>query len=273
MGGALLLAFKNNFQKFDVDIDKIFYLCDPDLEKKNIYSKQGFNNFGDQEAIVFKNCKIIFICVKPDTVEGLLDRNRFLINKNTMLVSICAGISINYIEKILSHNIPKVIRIMANHLCLMFESASVYSTNNLCLAEDEEIVKLLLRNVGLIKKVNEKQMNAFTALSGSGPAFVYQFAESLIDGALKNGVDISTAREYAIQVIYGAAKYMKESNEKNPNTIKYIVTTPNGTTIVGLTELDKYKFKFAVNQAITAATKRGAEIEDEKIKSFTKPKF
>ena len=162
---------------------------------------------------------------------------------------------------------------MTNHLCMIFESASVYSVNSCCEHKDEIIVSTLLKNVGIIKKVEEKLMNVFTALSGSGPAFVYQFTESLIDAALKNGVDVNTAREYAIQVLYGASKFMKEGKEKNPNNIKYIVTTPNGTTIAGLAQLDKHKFKHAVSEAITYATKRGQEIEIEKMKIFSKNKF
>ena len=109
-------------------------------------------------------------------------------------------------------------------------------------------------------------MNAFTALTGSGPAFVYQFIESLVDSALKNGIDVPTARQYAIQNVMGAAMFMNESIDKNPNNIQYIVTTPKGTTIAGLNQLNKHRFKFAVDQAITAASNRGMEIEKEKMK-------
>jgi pyrroline-5-carboxylate reductase len=288
MGTALLLAFskylknaiQKNLQNFNLsNVDDIFYLYDTQESKTLEMKNYGFKNFSFNENEIFKKSKIIFICVKPDTVEGLINRNIDYITSDTLLISIAAGVSINYLENLFIHKNPKskinpkIIRIMTNHLCLILESASVYSVNSSCNLSDEKIVSTLLQNVGIIKKVDERQMNVFTALSGSGPAFVYQFLESLIDASLKNGVDIHIAREYAIQVLYGAAKFMKDGKEKNPNNIKYVVTTPNGTTITGLNQLDKYRFKYAVTQAITYATNRGEEIEIEKMKKFANSKF
>ncbi len=294
MGGALLLGFKSFLDKHSLTETNnnfdAFYLCDPCKDKQTQYTNLGFKNFYQtQEQIIFQKCKFAFICVKPDLVEGLIKRNKAYINKNHVLVSICAGTSINEIETALLSNsdttqstqptqsteinndTPGIIRIMASHLCLINESASTYSANKTCKKEDEEIIECLLSNLGLIKKVDERKMDVFTALSGSGPAFVYQFVESLVDGALKNGVDVQTAREYAVQVVFGAAKYLQQSDEKNPASVKYMVTTPNGTTIAGLSELDKFRFKYAVGQAITKAKEKGAEIEKEKLR-MAKPK-
>ena len=162
---------------------------------------------------------------------------------------------------------------MTNHLCMINEGASVYSINKNCNKIDEEIINSLLLNVGISKKVDEKQMNIFTAFSGSAPAFVYNFADSLIEGGLKNGIDVNTAKDYAIQVIYGAAKFMKNNKDNYPSNLKYKVTTPNGTTIAGLNQLEKYKFKYAISQALSFASQRGAEIEAEKLNNFSKPKF
>jgi pyrroline-5-carboxylate reductase len=85
---------------------------------------------------------------------------------------------------------------------------------------------------------------------------------------LKNGIDVNTGRDFVVQLLYGASKFLKNSNEKNVNHIKYAVTTPNGTTIAGLSQLDKYRFKHALNEAITSATERGKEIEKEKMNLF-----
>src|SRR5690606_16066826 len=132
----------------------------------------------------------------------LIERNKNYINSDHLIISIAAGISIEIFEYLFKgKTTPKIIRIMTNHLCLINEGAGVYSVNSKCQNADEKIVLKLMSPVGLIKKVEDKQMNVFTALSGSGPAFVYHFAESLIDASLKNGVDIVTARQYAIQVI------------------------------------------------------------------------
>lgn len=287
MGGSLLQSF-TKFLNSTGNNKNMFYLYDTNQNQLNEYKSYGFNNIAESEKDIFSSSRIIFICTKPDTVETLLRNNIEYITKEHLLVSIAAGISIDFIESIFKFSqdksntntngltfIPKIIRIMTNHLCLINEASSVYAVNKHSSLTDENIIKALLNNVGIITKIQEKQMNVFTALAGSGPAFVYHFAESLIDGALKNGIDIHAAREYVIQTLYGAAKYLRDnkSNNPNPNNIKYIVTTPNGTTIAGLTQLDKYKFKYAVNEAITSATKRGAEIEKEKMKLFSKSKF
>lgn len=288
MGGALITAFYNFFEKnlkslklSKQDVKDRFYLFDTSPDKKNVYENFGFKNFCNLESEVFLKADIIFLCVKPDLIQPLLERNIDLIShKNSenkkLLISIAAGISIEFMEKVFESakaNQPKIIRIMSNHLCSINESSSVYCINNLCDSDDQEIINLLLKNVGLIKKINESQINAYTALAGSGPAFVYLFVESIIDGCIRNGIDFNSARDYSVQTVFAAAKYLLDKNERNPSNLKYVVTTPNGTTIAGLEALEKNNFKYGVIQAITQATKRGKEIEEQKMKIFAKSKF
>lgn len=285
MGGTLIKAFYNYFLEThpSEQILKSFYLFDTSLEKKSEYKRNGFN-FTETEKEVFDNANIIFLCVKPDLIQGLIERNLNSIlennnNYNTgkkVIISIAAGISISFMENIFKSvkaKIPKIIRIMSNHLCSIKQASSVYCLNSECQAEDEHMLNAMLKNVGIIKKVSENQINAFTALAGSGPAFVYYFIESLIDASILNGIDFNTARDYAIQTVMAAAKFLKDENEKNPSNVKYVVTTPNGTTIAGLAALERNKFKHAVMQAISQATKRGRKIENDKMKIFAKAKF
>jgi len=258
------------------------------MTKRDEYKNFGFKNFCERESDIFSNTDIIFLCVKPDLIQPILERNLKIISSSDrnkkiekLLVSIAAGISLDFMLKVFTEKqdknsnftFPKIIRIMSNHLCSINESSSVYCTNEKCEIEDEEIIKILLKNIGLIRKVNENQINAFTALAGSGPAFVYLFVESLIDASILNGIDFNNARDYSVQTVYAAAKYLRDKNERNPSNLKYIVTTPNGTTIAGLEALESNKFKYAVMQAISQATKRGKEIEKEKILLFSKPKL
>jgi pyrroline-5-carboxylate reductase len=234
----------------------------------------NFKNIMSSEDEVFANSKIIFNCVKPDIVPDVFERSKS-ISKDSLIISIAAGISIDYMEKLCDYNkltMPKIIRTMTNHLLTVDSAATVYCVNSKCDVIDEEIVRVLFENLGIVKKVNEKQINAFTALSGSGPAFVYHFIESLVDAGIKNGIDVKTAREFATQTVFGAAKFLQGASEKNPNTHQYIVTTPKGTTIEGLTQLNKHKFKFAVSEAITAAANRANEIEAEKMKVLNEMK-
>ncbi len=284
MGGALITAFTNYLEsKMDLlnlnldrnSIKNIFYLCDTNPILLNKYKTLGFKNTSNMESVVFNNSKIIFICVKPDIVEPLLKTNKNLINEKTLLVSIAAGISLEYMENVFINNEkrPKIIRIMSNHLCSINESSSIYCINNKCTNEDGEIINLLLSKVGIIKKVDEKTLNVFTALAGSGPAFVYLFIDSLIEAGILNGIDYNTARDFAIQTTYASAKYLKDKDIKYPSNMKYVVTTPNGTTIAGLEKLEKNKFKYTIMEAISAASNRAKEIEIEKMKLINKSKF
>jgi len=270
MGSCLIKTFSNNLKilhqkDFNSDFNDYFYIYDPISNKKEEFESYGFKNFMKDEIDVAKNSYIIFCCFKPDVVYDVLSKTKSQLKKDSLLVSIAAGINIDYMQGIYDkNNIPKIIRIMTNHLCTVNQAGSVYCTNDNCEKTDELLIENFLNNVGITKKVNEKLLNSFTALTGSGPAFVYHFIESLVDAGVKNGIDVNTAREFAIQNVLGAALYMKESKEKNPNTVQYIVTTPNGTTIAGINQLNKHKFKYAVSEAISAAAARGKEIEREK---------
>lgn len=278
IGGVLIKSFTNfltqNYQEaYKVDFKDYFYMYDP--SKKDYMTSIGYKHSMNNEAEVFRNSKIIFNCVKPDVVQGLFLGNRNEVTEDHLIVSIAAGIGIDYMEKLFKVNnvkpvMPKIVRSMTNHLCSINTSGSVYTLNSKCNELDEEIVKTLLLSLGIVKKIYENQMNAFTALTGSGPAFVYHFIESLVDASIKNGIDVNTAREFAIQTVFGAAKYLKEEKDKNPNTHQYIVATPKGTTIEGLSQLNKHKVKHAMIEAITCATKRGEQIEKEKNKLLKK---
>jgi pyrroline-5-carboxylate reductase len=289
VGGILARSFskylKNNFkdEKNFNPFDYI-YLFSPTFARKGEFQAQGFKNFPKSENELVENSGLVFICCKPDQVQEVILKTRTNIHKDTVMVSTAAGVTKDFIESLYTTKIrvadeklpkkdfefkfPKIVRVMTNHLCSINEGATVYSVNNLCEPIDEEIIKSLFSDIGIVSKTHEKNMNIFTSLAGSAPAFVYEFIESLVDGGIKNGVDANTARIYAIQTVYAAAKFMQEAKDKNPNNMKYIVTTPAGTTITGLNELNKHKFKYAVNMAVTAASRRGKEIEMERMKSI-----
>ena len=225
---------------------------------------------------MFKNCEIIFLCVKPDIISEILYSNKRLLRENTLLISVAAGISIDYIQSFLEKP-SKIIRIMTNQLCLIGQGATVYCVNKQIVNLDEEFLKLLFSSNGIIDKIDEKLMNAFTAFASS-PAFIYSFLEAIIDGGIKNGIPYQQALDHGIQIrklkltkVYGASIMLKDYN-KNPYNLKYQVTTPGGTTIEGLSSLEKNGFKSAIIEAISASTNRAKQINQEKILSI-KPKL
>jgi pyrroline-5-carboxylate reductase len=208
--------------------------------------------------------------VKPDIVEPVMTENKHLVLADKIIVSIAAGVSIGLIEGYIGSDKSKVIRVMPNALCSIRESSSVYCVNARITESDELVVQNLFKNVGLMMKITEKLINVFSGFSGAGPAYVYLFAEALIDGALLNGVPFVQAREFAIQTLYGSAKLLMK--KKDPYAMKYQITTPGGITIAGINALEQNNFRYAVMQAITQAKKKGDDMDELKLK-YLKPKF
>jgi len=159
---------------------------------------------------------------------------------------------------------------MPNALCSIRESSSVYCINSRIKEIDETLVQNLFKNVGLMAKINENIINVFAGFSGAGPAYVYVFAEALIDGALKNGVPFLMARDFAIQTLYGASKLLKL--QKDPYNMKYKITTPGGNTITGINALEQHGFRYAVMEAISQAKIKADQMDEAKLK-YLKPKF
>ena len=219
---------------------------------------------------MFKNTGMILIALKPDIVEPVLTKNKHLITNDKIIISIATGISIVLIEDYLGSKNSKVIRVMPNAFCSIKESSSVYCINSKITEEDELVVQNLFKNLGLMNKVNENLINVFSGFSGAGPAYIYVFAEALIDGALKNGVPYLMARDYAIQTLVGAVKLLDK--QKDPYNMKYKITTPGGTTIAGINAMEKGKFRYTVMETISQDKIKAEQIEDSKLK-YLKPKF
>jgi pyrroline-5-carboxylate reductase len=202
----------------------------------------------------------VIVAVKPADVAAtmsLLDEQAAASPK-TVWISIAAGISIAALEKAIGVS-AKVCRVMPNTPALVGEGVSCYALNRHCAPVDGETVKKILSACGKTIEVPEKLMNAVTGLSGSGPAYVYQFIEARIEGGVAAGLPYPIARESAVQTVIGAAKMVEQSGE-TPSTLKSRVMSPGGTTARGLLALEENNFKYAVMKAVIDATKRAEEL-------------
>lgn len=290
MGHSLLTSFtqlmKEDCKIPSSQIHESFYIYEPLQSQQKKLEAKGFKNIMKSESDVLKHSKIIFNCVKPHIIYDSIVNSIDSVTKDHMMVSIAAGVSINFMNQIYKeefnkikkkeisyeNNLPKIVRVMTNHLCAIKQGGSVFCMSDSCDKKDEELINFFFNQVGLVKKIDESLMHAYTGLIGSGPAFVYYFIESLIDSALKNGIDVNSARQFATQTVMGAACFMDDTEDKSPNNIKYIVTTPKGTTIAGLNKLNEHRFKFTVDEAVSAACQRSMEIDKEKI-DYLKEKY
>jgi pyrroline-5-carboxylate reductase len=176
-----------------------------------------------------------------------------------LFVSIAAGVMLARLEKGLGGK-ARVVRVMPNTPCLVGKGASVLCAGSHATAADVRLVRTIFAAVGDAHVVDdEKLMHLVTALSGSGPAYVYRFAEALIEAAVKGGMKAELARALTFQTIAGAAQMMIETGQA-PADLRKAVSSPGGTTLAGLTHLDEKEFIDAVKGAVSAASKRSVEL-------------
>ncbi len=212
----------------------------------------------DNNQDVVKNADVIFIAVKPNVVDPLLDEVGTFINSSQLIISIAAGITTAKIGKKLSSDVP-VIRVMPNTPALVLEGASALAGGTAAKKEHIELARTLLAAVSQVVLVPESLLDAVTGLSGSGPAYVFQFIESLADGGVKEGLSREIALLLAAQTVYGSAKMLLGTKE-HPASLRDKVTSPGGTTIAGLHALESGKFRATVMNAVSAATHRSKEL-------------
>lgn len=205
----------------------------------------------------------IFLGVKPqfmaDMLKGIADELAARKDKAPVLVTMAAGLSMDKICELAGGAYP-VIRIMPNTPVAVGEGMVLYCANYAVGEERVKIFLALMEEAGRFGEVNEAQIDAGTAVSGCGPAYVYMFAEALADGGVACGLARQAAAEYAAQTIIGAAKLLQQSGE-NPGRLKDAVCSPGGSTIQGVRVLEEGAFRGTVMDAVIAAYERTVELK------------
>ena len=185
---------------------------------------------------VAQAANVLILATKPDQVAAALAEISGGFTKKHLLISIAAGVTIAKLES----NLPagaRVIRVMPNTPALVGAGASGFALGKNASVADAELAKKLLSAVGVALQVKESLLDAVTGLSGSGPAYVYQFIEALSDGGVAAGLPRDIATKLAAQTVLGGAKMVLETGV-HPGALKDQVTSPGGTTIEGLHELE-----------------------------------
>ncbi len=201
---------------------------------------------------------LILLCVKPQVVGQVLDEIRPELNEQKLVISIAASVPTEYIEKRLGSNVP-VIRAMPNTPSMVGEGITAIARGKFATAEHLETARKLFTSVGKTVVVDEKNMDAVTGLSGSGPAFIYIILESLAEGGVKMGLSRELATLLAAQTALGAAKVVLETG-LHPAQLKDTVTTPAGCTIDGILELEEGGLRVTLIKAIVKASQRAREL-------------
>lgn len=211
----------------------------------------------ESNEVVITEATIIFIAVKPDAVRELLQKLKSRIQPHHLLVSIAAGVTLSTLEGILPE--ARFVRVMPNTPCLVQACASAIACGRLATKADGDLVVKLMSSVGICETVKEKEMDAVTGLSGSGPAYAFLAIEALADGGVLAGLPRAVALKLAAQTMLGAAKMVLETG-KHPGELKDQVASPGGTTIAGIHELEKAGFRGALMNAVYAAALKAHEL-------------
>jgi pyrroline-5-carboxylate reductase len=226
-------------------------------EDRRRYLEQAYGvKTTESNKEIASSSNIIILAVKPQNMAAVLDEIADLITEDKTVVSIAAGITLSFLQSKLKTK--KLIRVMPNTPAIVQEGMSVMSLCECFSDKDIAMVRDIFMSVGRVITMPEKYMNAVTALSGSGPAFVALFVEALIEAGEKLGLSRVNASELAIQTLIGTAKLLDTGMP--PDKLREMVTSPGGTTAAGLKVFEEKGFKDIVYDALHAAKKRAEEL-------------
>jgi pyrroline-5-carboxylate reductase len=237
--------------------DKVL-ASDPSEAAREAFAKEVGTKAIQSNTEVAKFGKVLILSVKPDQVHGVLTGIRDGFSAERLLISIAAGIPLARLEAALGTGM-RIIRVMPNTPALVGASATAFALGKAALAQDGELAQRLFSSVGLAFQVKESLLDAVTGLSGSGPAYVYQFIEALSDGGVAAGLPRDVATRLAAQTVLGGARMVLETG-RHPGELKDMVTSPGGTTIEGLHELEKGGMRGTVMSAVRAASEKSRKL-------------
>jgi pyrroline-5-carboxylate reductase len=209
-------------------------------------------------AEAVRNADIIFLCVKPQVVQEVIEEIRDQITPAQLLISVAASVPTSQIEVALGKPVP-VVRAMPNTPCAIGVGMTGLCKGRHAQAEHVQLASALFDVVGRTVTVDEKHMDAVTGLSASGPAFIYIILESLAEAGVKLGLPRDVATLLAAQTTLGAAKVVLETGD-HPALLKDAVTTPAGCTIDGILELEEGKLRVTLIKAVVKAAQRAKEL-------------
>ncbi|MCR5288711.1 MAG: pyrroline-5-carboxylate reductase [Treponema sp.] len=243
MGGALVRSFAKS-----IPSNHIFVSASHFEHAHKIAQKTGCNACKTNTEVAC--CDIVFLAVKPAIIRQVITEIHDSLKSSTTVVSMAAGITLDILTSLLPNN--QVIRIMPNMPAAISQAMTALCCKDSVSKDTVKNISELLTSAGLVEQVPEKLMDCVTAVSGSGPAFVFMFIEAMADAAVRFGMPRKQAYVYAAQTVLGSAA-MVLSDERCPGTLKDAVCSPAGTTIEGVAALERTGLRNAVIEAVTAA--------------------
>ena len=240
-----------------VRVDSIL-ASDPVETARVAFERQEGGRTTATNAEVVKFATVLIVAVKPDQVNGLLAEIKGHFSAKHLLISIAAGVPISRFEAALGSQ-ARVVRVMPNTPALVGASATAFALGHSSQPEDGELARKIFSAVGVAFEVKESLLDAVTGLSGSGPAYAFLLIEALSDGGVAAGLPRDVATRLAAQTLLGSARMVLETG-LHPAALKDMVTSPGGTTIEGLHELERGGVRAALISAVRAATEKSKKL-------------
>lgn len=253
MGKALVLGMlrSKNFTTFQI------MASDVDRNQREALAKVAGISVTDSNIALAKFARIIVLAVKPQGMDAVLAELAPAMQPHHLIISIAAGIPLARLEKHLSKN--PVMRVMPNTPALVGKGISAICAGSKATTAHLESASAILRCVGEVILAPESWMDAVTATSGSGPAYVFYFIEALIAAAVELGIDAQAANKLVVETFAGSIALLQSSGE-SPEALRKRVTSPGGTTEAALRVLDEAGIRAILAQALRAAANRGKEL-------------
>lgn len=254
MGGALAIAAKNSIG------GKYIYVSDADTEKAKAFADKNNVNVCTVEEVA-QTCDFIFLGVKPQVLKSVCSEIAPVFKARKapfVIVSMAAGVKLCDLDEMCGGSYP-IIRIMPNLPASVGAGMILYTGNKNVTDEDFNEFTVVLEKAGMLDKIEEAKIDAASAISGCGPAFVFMFIDALADGGVRCGLPRDKALIYAAETLFGSAKMIVESGE-HPGKLKDAVCSPAGSTIEGVSALENGSFRADVINAVSRSYERTVEL-------------
>lgn len=252
MGGTLVAALvRSGHRPSDIVV------ADRTAERAaHVALERGARHEDAEQAVA--SARTVVLAVKPQDMSDLIDQVREHVQPGTLVVSIAAGITTDFLERRLPEG-TSVVRVMPNTPALVDQGMSALSPGRHCTPEHLAQARALLEHVGRVVVLDEGHQDAVTAISGSGPAYIFYVVEAMIEAGVLLGLPRETATELVVQTLYGAATMIRETGQ-HPTVLREQVSSPGGTSVAALRALEDHKVRAAFLTAMEAAAVRSREL-------------
>lgn len=253
MAEALIRGIINNKVLSEEDI----FIVNP-VDREGAFRLREKYGVNVVEKEIGLKCMVVIFTFKPQDTHSAVKMYKEFISKDHLIISILAGVSTDLLQKAFDSS-SAVVRAMPNLALEIGESATVYSLGQHATELHGDLTEKIFSAVGSIKKVQEKDIDAVTAVAGSGPAYIFYLLESMIEGGCREGLEKKAAEDLAVQTLLGSALLLKSYGE-NPNELRKRITSSRGTTEAAINILEKRGLKNIVKEAVSTAASRSKEL-------------